>query len=172
MVMLVALRRPHSSQTSRSTAIVFHCHFMSIFSANPAHSPLDDRVVLERLYEDDCLITALVCRDFRDFVHAIHRERNIKGITTSVAGVVSSLERLLWVRSSFPGEKAPWLNHWNRGIRGTCYHIARHGPLEVLQWAREHGCEWDEDTCMMAARGGQLDVQQHFSGISAAFRDI
>jgi hypothetical protein len=143
---------------------------MSLLSANPAHNALDDRVVIEYLHEDDYLVAALTCTAFRDFVHAIHRKRNIKGITTSVAGVVSSLERLLWVRSSFPGEKVPpWLNHWNRG---TCYHIARHGPLEVLQWAREHGCEWDEDTCMMAARGGQLDVQQHFSGISAAFRDI
>eukprot|EP01052_Picozoa_sp_SAG31_P036204 SAG31_NODE_4482_length_3197_cov_2.463202_5_plen_114_part_00 len=26
------------------------------------------------------------------------------------------------------------------------------------QWARENGCEWDEDTCVGAARGGHVHV--------------
>ena len=30
--------------------------------------------------------------------------------------------------------------------------------MAVLQWAREHGCRWDEDTCYCAARGGHLEV--------------
>ena len=37
-------------------------------SANPAHSSLDDRVVIEWVHEDDCLVTALTCTAFRDFV--------------------------------------------------------------------------------------------------------
>ena len=28
----------------------------------------------------------------------------------------------------------------------------------MLQWAREHGCEWDELTCLYAAWGGHLEV--------------
>ena len=31
---------------------------------------------------------------------------------------------------------------------------------EVLQWAREHGCEWDSLTCVYAARNEHLDVLQ------------
>ena len=29
-----------------------------------------------------------------------------------------------------------------------------------MQWAREHGCPWDSDTCHFAARGGHLEVLQ------------
>ena len=32
------------------------------------------------------------------------------------------------------------------------------GHLEVLKWARENGCSWDEDTCARAARWGYLEV--------------
>jgi len=34
------------------------------------------------------------------------------------------------------------------------------GHLEVLMWAREHGCNWDEFTCAFAAEGGHLEVSQ------------
>jgi hypothetical protein len=78
-------------------------------SANPAHSSLDGRVVIEWVHEDDCLVTALTCTAFRDFVRDIHRKRKeMKGsthsgrITTLYASLVSSLGRFLWVRSSFP----------------------------------------------------------------------
>ena len=27
------------------------------------------------------------------------------------------------------------------------------GQLEALQWAREHGCPWDEDVCAWLLRG-------------------
>ena len=30
--------------------------------------------------------------------------------------------------------------------------------MAVLQWARENGCPWDEDTCSFAAEGGHLEV--------------
>eukprot|EP01044_Picomonas_judraskeda_P054429 COSAG03_NODE_34323_length_127_cov_15.285714_1_plen_29_part_01 len=29
--------------------------------------------------------------------------------------------------------------------------------MEVLQWARANGCEWDAYTCRLAARGGHLE---------------
>ena len=35
---------------------------------------------------------------------------------------------------------------------------ARGGHLEVLQWARQNGCPWDEYTCVYAAMGGHLEV--------------
>ena len=31
-------------------------------------------------------------------------------------------------------------------------------PPEVLKWARENGCPWDEMTCTYVAYGGQLEV--------------
>jgi len=36
--------------------------------------------------------------------------------------------------------------------------ISTRSYLEVLQWAVEHGCPWDSQTCTMAAMWGQLDV--------------
>jgi hypothetical protein len=32
------------------------------------------------------------------------------------------------------------------------------GHLEVLKWARENDCPWDEETCAFAAQVGHLDV--------------
>ena len=40
----------------------------------------------------------------------------------------------------------------------TCSHAAKGGHLEVLQWARQNGCPWDEGTCAYAAEGGHLEV--------------
>ena len=41
-----------------------------------------------------------------------------------------------------------------------CRHVSfrRSGHLDVLRWAREHDCPWDDMTCENAARGGQLAV--------------
>merc|ERR1711904_143097 len=44
--------------------------------------------------------------------------------------------------------------------RGLCQSAAKGGQLEVLQWARAHGCPWDEDTCIYAAANGHLAVLQ------------
>ena len=32
--------------------------------------------------------------------------------------------------------------------------------MEILMWLRAHGCPWDEETCVYAAREGCLDVLQ------------
>merc|ERR1719389_156775 len=42
----------------------------------------------------------------------------------------------------------------------TCALAAENGHLEVLQWARAHGCPWDEETCAKAAENGHLEVLQ------------
>jgi len=36
----------------------------------------------------------------------------------------------------------------------------KNGHLEVLQWARQNGCEWDPWTCCWAAKNGHLEVLQ------------
>ena len=43
---------------------------------------------------------------------------------------------------------------------GLCAYAAEGGHLEVLQWARAHGCRWDERTCAQAALNGHLKVLQ------------
>ena len=40
----------------------------------------------------------------------------------------------------------------------TCACAARGGHLEVLKWARANDCPWDEETCACAAKGGHLEV--------------
>ena len=30
----------------------------------------------------------------------------------------------------------------------------------MLQWARANGCDWNSDTCLVAAAGGHLEVLQ------------
>ena len=35
------------------------------------------------------------------------------------------------------------------------------GQLEVLQWARAHGCPWDKWTCAWAAKKKHLKVLQY-----------
>jgi len=42
--------------------------------------------------------------------------------------------------------------------RLTCSWAAEGGHLEVLKWARENGCPWNERTCSCAAKGGHLEV--------------
>ena len=43
--------------------------------------------------------------------------------------------------------------------KDLCEDAARGGHLDVLKWARENDCPWDEDTCWRAAWGGHLDAE-------------
>src|SRR5580658_9215216 len=36
--------------------------------------------------------------------------------------------------------------------------VAKLGYLNIIQWARENGCDWDSSTCSDAARGDHLEV--------------
>ena len=40
----------------------------------------------------------------------------------------------------------------------TCSRVAKNGHLAVLQWARAQGCRWDGTTCAYAAMNGHLEV--------------
>ena len=42
----------------------------------------------------------------------------------------------------------------------VCRAIAAVGKVEVLQWARANGCDWNSVTCYVAAGGGHLEVLQ------------
>ncbi|KAJ8608816.1 hypothetical protein CTAYLR_009355 [Chrysophaeum taylorii] len=42
----------------------------------------------------------------------------------------------------------------------TCANAATGGHLEVLKWARANDCPWDEWTCAAAARSGHLELLQ------------
>ena len=42
----------------------------------------------------------------------------------------------------------------------TCAAAASTGHLDVLRWARDNRCPWDEKTCEGAGRWGHLDVLQ------------
>ena len=42
--------------------------------------------------------------------------------------------------------------------------IVRHGYLEILCWARENGCHWNENTSALAAQYGHLEVLQWVRG--------
>merc|ERR1719321_1049053 len=41
-----------------------------------------------------------------------------------------------------------------------CAYAAKKGHLEVLKWAQAHGCPWDKQTCARAAKNGHLEVLQ------------
>jgi hypothetical protein len=40
----------------------------------------------------------------------------------------------------------------------TCAFAAEEGHLEILKWARQNGCEWDSRTCTYAADRGHLEI--------------
>ena len=50
------------------------------------------------------------------------------------------------------------------------------GHLEVLKWARDHDCPWNETTCTKAVEGGHLEVlkwaRKHGCPWTAAMRDL
>ena len=49
--------------------------------------------------------------------------------------------------------------HWSK-IQDACSFAAKHGFLDLLQWARLNGCGWDVFVCSDAAKNGHLKVLQ------------
>ena len=64
------------------------------------------------------------------------------------AGGCSST-RLRWALEGWPELFAR--QYW-------CMYSASAGRLDMLRWAREHGCPWDEETLNAAAAGGHVEV--------------
>jgi len=119
------------------------------------------RLIIEFLDEDHCLHAALACRRFSQIVKVMHPN----GWQTSPGGVVSSVERFIWV-SSLPSPPS-WLSNWNKR---TCNIIAQHGGLKVLEWVRSQGCPWNADMCATAAaKGGHLNVLRYLRAYGCEF---
>jgi hypothetical protein len=82
---------------------------------------------------------------------------------------VNELDCNIWKNSSVSAYAARG-GHWdvldyaaNNGCRWdarTTEHIAQHGNLEVLKWARSksNACRWDERTCASAAENGHIET--------------
>merc|ERR1719487_1474448 len=71
-----------------------------------------------------------------------------------MAAAAASPARLAWAMDN------PWVLRWSHHLAED---IVRHGSLASLQWAREHGLQWDSyspDMCTAAARGGKLETLQ------------
>ena len=64
----------------------------------------------------------------------------------------------VWGASEVMEEEQHQQQHQQRGRRSVCSRAALEGRLQVLKWAREHGCEWGDNTCASAASSGRLEV--------------
>jgi hypothetical protein len=127
------------------------------------------RLVTNLVHEDDALFLALTCRALRDalwarFPRRPSRARQRKSnwgnahmgvrVRTRDAAVVGTVGRLVWARGQLD---RPWPEprfDWSRS--DICKIAARYGALASLQWARANGCDWDTNTCSIAAYGGHL----------------
>ena len=46
----------------------------------------------------------------------------------------------------------------NRNSTWICAYAALNGHFEILKWARENGCPWNEYTCSNAAKNGHFEI--------------
>jgi hypothetical protein len=75
-------------------------------------------------------------------------------VTHDIREFCTSVVRLAWAKNS----GCPW---WSTsGAHSICLFAARGGHLDVLRWARERHCPWNEATCCYAAEGGHLEVMR------------
>ena len=84
-----------------------------------------------------------VSRGMRDAVDAMIEDRRDTSLAAKF-GRLSVLKNLLQ------------RGHLNKAV--VCKNAAEGGHLETLQWARETGFPWDEETCENAAKGGHLEM--------------
>jgi hypothetical protein len=108
--------------------------------------------VLPQRHLTDIALFARVGRSSRAAVVAsgLPRRGTNAGGAFTLGQFVRSVKRLAWAKTN----DCPW-------VAGVCKLAAAGVHLEVLTWARDHGCEWDVWTskcCAEAARGGHLEV--------------
>jgi hypothetical protein len=112
---------------------------------------LFQKEVLERLNGVDLALLGRTGSAVRTAVNLSGLSRvggSAEGPRVGIAAFCQSLSTFVWaVANGCPRQRA-----------ATCETLARGGHLEVLKWAREHSCEWDEWTCARAAAGGYLEV--------------
>ena len=114
--------------------------------------------VLERLDPMDRTMLAQVGRPWLAAVLASGLPRMPAGwsVWLRLREYCTSVDRLAWAKANRCGWGEPI---WT-GMNNPCALAAAGGHLEVLQWARQHGCPWGRSTCLAAARGGHLEVLQ------------
>ena len=117
-----------------------------------------EEVLNKRLDPTDRTMIAQMGRPWLAAVLASRHLRLPRGLTVRLRlrEFCTSVERLAWAKA----KGCSWeLQGWG-GFENPCAQAAEGGHLEVLRWAREHHCPWNEVTCYYAAAGGHLDVLQ------------
>ena len=112
--------------------------------ASPSLDELPALEIAEFLGEGSYLNASLASKAVKELVEGAGR----KTYGPATAARRGDFELLKWLR--FDQERPLGLD--------VCSEAAGGGFLEILIWARENGCEWDEDTCAKAAEGGHLEV--------------
>ena len=126
------------------------------------NSPLLDTVTKEPRVFTDFVLPLLDTVDMMILARVNKTMRRIVKVHTYTTVVTDTKEEIFrvptFVRSV---ELLRWAREngcpWDER---TCAAAAAAGNLEVLQWARQHGCPWDERTCAAAAAGQYLEVLQ------------
>jgi hypothetical protein len=98
--------------------------------------------------------------------HAGLRRQGFKVVFDPLDGIMASADPLrgslhnLFLGNSYLS--SVWIppSHSNPGAGARSHGAARGGHLELLKWARAHGCAWDSHTSSAAAGGGHLLVLQ------------
>ena len=80
----------------------------------------------------------------------------LAGVNRASRRALAEVEGMKWIRS----REERWHEARCRVKYDACKLAAMDGNLEMLKWARAHGCEWDSNTCAHAALGGHLEVLQ------------
>ena len=112
--------------------------------------------VLERLDPTDRTMVAQVGRPWLAAMLASELPRLPKGVRVRLrlSEFCTSVERLPWAKAN----GCPWGVLCRYGLFSPCALAAEGGHLEVVQWAREHGSQWNAVTCHLAAMSGHLEV--------------
>jgi hypothetical protein len=112
---------------------------------------LFQKEVLERLYPVDRALLARTGSAVRTAVKHSDLARvggSAEEARVGIAAFCQSLPTFVWAAA----------NGCQWQFTKTCETLAEGGHLDVLRWAREHGCPWDEDTCACAADAGHMEV--------------
>ena len=52
-------------------------------------------------------------------------------------------------------------NHGIEWDESTCKHASKNGHLEILKYLHKNGCPWDKSSCEAASKNGHLDVLKY-----------
>ncbi|KAK3289193.1 hypothetical protein CYMTET_3354 [Cymbomonas tetramitiformis] len=107
--------------------------------------------ILANLDATDLQLLRQTCTSMRVALAEFH-------VPIQISRVFANVPLAEWAVDAMASSPDPRAYHQYKWI--ACKQAASQGNLEVLQWAREHGCPWDASTCQYAAAGGHLEVLQ------------